>query len=206
MNTQALEVLFELRWLIAIAAAVLIAIWIVQNERTKRIALLCAVIGNVEELPALQASIDRVTSSKDSEIASRRQGFWLVALAEAFGKLPDGLLDAIKVFSFFIGIAMIVLAMGAVHVMQISQPISQTKSQRLEAKQAVPGVAAKTIALVKISATTGVLEEGGAVATPSPDGENVGTGRFTGLAVDSRLSCNGGVIDKSNHSFMEIGL
>jgi hypothetical protein len=104
MPTQLIESLVEMRWFIAIVSAVLSAVWIVQREKTKRQALLCAVVDNVEQLPALQRALERLAG--DNSAGSQR-GAWLIAVCTAYSKLPFQFHLSVCFFAFFGSIGLV---------------------------------------------------------------------------------------------------
>ncbi|MFM7072042.1 MAG: hypothetical protein ACKO38_09650 [Planctomycetota bacterium] len=200
MTPQVVDTVIQLRWFIAIVVAVITVVWIVQNGKTKRLALLCAVVENIEDLPSIQAIMERISSENSSAHKAKRIDLPFAAIVEAFSKTN-------KDFQIMcsIGCMVFLMCIGA----GIIQSIALNSRGHIDSLKKWPPTTAampSPLGLSEISIKKEVREQASESAVFSLDDERVGTGRFSSTATHSRLSYAGDGFHECNMLMLRNGI
>lgn len=204
MTPQVVDTVIQLRWFIAIAVAVITVVWIVQNGKTKRLALLCAVVENVEDLPSIQAIMERLSGENISAYKAKRKDFPFTAIVEAFSKTNKDfqIMCSIgfMVFLMCIGGGMITHIATYAHSNSRGSVNSQIKAPLAVAAMPTP------LGLSEVSTTIEVREQTSDSAVFPLDDERMGVGRFSSTATHSRLSYAGDGFHECNMEMLKNGI
>jgi hypothetical protein len=204
MTPQVVDTVIQLRWFIAIAVAVITVVWIVQNGKTKRLALLCAVVENIEDLPSIQAIMERVSIENISNYKAKRKDFPFAAIVEAFSKTN-------KDFQIMcsVGFMVFLMCIGGGIITQIAMydqfnsrgsMNSQNKATLAVAAMPMP------LGLSEVSTKIETREQASGSAGFPLDDERMGVGRFSSTATHSRLSYAGDGFHECNMFILKDGI
>jgi hypothetical protein len=200
MTPQALDTIIQLRWFIAVAVLTISVVWILQNEKTKRLALLCAVVDNIENLPAVQASMERLAGDNSPVNRVKRRDLSIAGIVKAFGKTS-------KVFQGSCGIATVFLAISSISIAGMITSIFHQRHLAMYQtyRQPATPVTNTPAGLVEKSPKKESLKANRDTVTVWVESEHPSDGRFVNTAVYSRLSYRDHGFQHANSLSIDLG-
>lgn len=92
MSEKVVEELSQSRWAIGMVAIAIYALWTFQRGKTRRLALMCAIVDHAENLPAVEAFLEKSTIGKRRSLTRKVFPDRIVTIIDAFRTLPENTL------------------------------------------------------------------------------------------------------------------
>jgi hypothetical protein len=89
MSEKVIAELSQSRWAIAVVAIAIYALWIFQRGKTRRMALMCAIINQVDKLPAVEAFFEKTPVSSQFHNTRNKGSEGNFTIIDSFGSLPE---------------------------------------------------------------------------------------------------------------------